>query len=190
MNAKEFAEEMKQTVAGIKANGIEAIKCENIMAYLDEVLNSPEDEPRPIDVERYRADLQNWIEANKYQHENHLELFRSVITAGQNAIKSSFLLNGGAAVALLAFIAHLAEFDPTKISAFAACLVYFAIGAFAVAVISGLTYLSQWWYGSDYGWARKLGFGCNIACILLGIGSYAIFAWGLLAAHRAFLTFG
>ena len=144
MNAKQFATQMKTMIEDIKSKGTAAIYCDNIIAYLNEVQNSPEPEPTPVDFERYKADLQNWIEANKYQHEGNLEMFRSVITSGQGAIKSSLLLNGGAAVALLAFIAHLAELQRDKVSEFASCLLLFAFGVLAIVVTSGCTYLSQW----------------------------------------------
>ena len=189
MDAKQFAAEMKKTIEDVKSQGNAAIFCDNIIAYLDEVLKSPEAEPRPVDIERYKADLQNWIEANKHQHEGSLEMFRSVIVAGQSAIKSSFLLNGGAFVALLAFIAHLAQFDSAKVPTFAACLLYFAFGALAIVVTSGLTYLSQWFYASAYAWAKKAGFGLNIACIVLGIASYGLFAWGLFATYATFVGY-
>ena len=109
MSVKQFAAQMKATIEDIKSKGTAAIYCDNIIAYLNEVQNSPEPEPTLLEIERYKADLQNWIEANKHQHEGNLEMFRSVITAGQGAIKSSFLLNGGAAVAVLAFIAHISQ---------------------------------------------------------------------------------
>src|SRR5205823_6150772 len=144
MSPKQFAAQMKATIEDIKSKGTAAIYCDNLIAYLNEVQNSPEPEPSPLDIERYKADLQNWIEANKYQHEGRLEMFRSVITSGQNAIRSSFLLNGGAAVALLAFIGHLAQFKAERVPEFAACLLPFAYGVLAIAVTSGFTYLSQW----------------------------------------------
>lgn len=189
MNAKQFAAQMKTDIEDIKSKGTAAIYCDNIIAYLNEVENSPEQELTPVDVERYKADLQNWIEANKYQHESNLELFRSVITSGQSAIKSSFLLNGGAAVALLAFIGHLAQFRPEKVSEFGACLMPFAFGVLASAVTSGSTYLSQWLYASPLAWARKAGFAINIICILLAIGSYLLFAYGLFAIYRLLVAY-
>ena len=39
-------------------------------------------------------------------HQNNLEVLRSVITTSIEAYKASLLVNGGAAVALLAFIGH------------------------------------------------------------------------------------
>lgn len=189
MNAKEFAAQMKATIEDIKSKGTAAIYCDNIISYLDEVQKSPEREPTSVDVERYKADLQNWIEANKYQHESHLEMFRSVITSGQGAIKSSFLLNGGAAVAVLAFVGHLAQFRPDKVPGFGACLMPFAFGVLAIAVTSGCTYQSQWLYASPLVWARKTGFGLNILCILLGIASYVLFACGLFAMYRLLVAY-
>ncbi len=189
MNAKQFAAQMKAMIEDIKSKGTAAIYCDNIIAYLTEVQSSPEQDPTPMDFERYKADLQNWIEANKYQHEGNLEMFRSVITSGQNAIKSSFLLNGGAAIALLAFIAHLAEFNAGKVAEFAACLLPFAFGVLTMVVTSGCTYLSQWLLASHRDGTKKAGFGLNILCIFLGIASYGLFTWGLLATYRVFVAY-
>jgi hypothetical protein len=180
---------MKEMIQDIKSKGTAAIYCDNLIAYLTEVENSPEPEPSSVEIERYKADLQNWIESNKYTHEAHLEMFRSVITAGQGAIKSSSLLHGGGAIALLAFIGHLAQFKPEKVAEFGACLLPFAYGVLAIAVISGLTYLSQWLYASPRALAKRAGFVLNLLCIALGLASYGLFAWGLFATYRAFVAY-
>ena len=105
-------------------------------------------------------------------------MFRAVITAGQNAIKTSFLLNGGAAVALLAFIAHMADVKPETVPVFASCMVPFTIGVLIIAVTSGLTYITQWLYQRTSLAGRKAGFWVNILCVVSGIASYLLFAWG------------
>lgn len=189
MSTRQFASQMKSMIEDIKAKGTAAIYCDNLISYLKEIENSPEPEPTAIEIERYRADLQNWIEANKHTHEAQLELFRSVITAGQSAIKSSFLLNGGAAVALLAFIGHLAQFKPAKVAAFGECLLPFSFGVLAIAITSGFTYLSQWFYAGTQPRVHKLGFGFNVACILLGVASYGLFTWGLFATYRVLAAY-
>lgn len=189
MSTKQFAAQMKATIEEIKTKGTVAICCDNLIAYLDEVQNSPEAEPSPIQVEQFKADLQNWIETNKHNHEGRLEMFRSVITSGHSAIKSSFLLNGAAAVAMLAFISHLAQFKAEKVPEFAACLVPFAFGVLAIAVTSGLTYLTQWFYASTWPWARKVGFRINVLCILIGFSSYGFFGWGLFETYRSFIIY-
>jgi hypothetical protein len=189
MSVKQFAAQLKELIEDIKSKGTAAIYCEDLIAYLNKVQNSPEIEPTAVEIERFKAYFQNWVETNKRQHEQQLEMFRSVISSGQGAIKTSFLLNGGAAVALLAFISHLAQFDPVKVATFATCLLPFSLGVMAVAVTSGFTYLSQWFYSSLNPSARTAGFVLNILCILLGLSSYALFAWGLFSTYGQFLSY-
>ena len=185
MSTRQFASQFKALIEDIKSKGTAAIYCDNLIAYLREVENSPEPELTPLEIEKYKADLQNWIGANKSGQEAQLELFRSVIAAGQNAIKSSFLLNGGAAVALLAFIAHLAQFKPSAVARFGDCMLPFTYGVLAITVTAGLTYLSQWLYASPKVKAVQVGFYVNLSCIGLGISSYGLFVWGLLATAAA-----
>jgi hypothetical protein len=187
MSVKNFAEQMKATILYIKSQGTAAIFCDNIVAYLDGVINSPQPAPTVADIERYKAEMQSRIEFNKHTHESNLESFKAVISAGQSAIKASLLLNGGAAVALLTFISHLATIKPEKVSQFAPSIVPFAFGALAIVVTAGLTYLSQWFYASPK--TNKLGFFANIACIALGITSYASFVWGLIRTYCLLINF-
>lgn len=189
MNAKQFAAQMKAIVEDIKAKGVTALYCDNIIAYLDDVQNSPDSEPTPHDIERYKADLQISVEENKHQHESGLEMFRSVFTSGQNAVKSSLLLNGGGAVALLAFIGHLAQFEASKVPVFAACLLPFAFGVLTSTVTSGFTYFTQWFYAYPSVKAQRAGCVFNILSVLLAFTSYGLFTWGLLATYFAFVTY-
>ena len=179
MNVKQFAEELRTAIASVQSNGIKNIQCDNLISYLDKVIQSPNAEPSTGDIEHYRAQLQNL-------NESRLELFRSVITAGQAAIKSSLLLNGGAAIALLAFMGHLTQHTPVKVADFAVCLVLFTLGALVIVIVSGFSYLSQWLYASNYSYTQKWGFFFNIVCILLGILSCALFAWGLIEIYYEF----
>ena len=190
MSAKEFAVQLKNTIQQIKTNGTAAIYCDNLISYLDEVIKSPSPVVTEPELARYKAELELWIEQNKNAHASSLEMFRSVITAGQSAIRSSFLLNGGAAVAVLAFISHLTEKQPDKVAVFADSLIPFVVGVLSITVTSGLTYLSQWFYGAeDRGWKEKTGFWLNVAAIVLGLSSYGFFAWGMCRAYLGFQSF-
>ena len=189
MSGQQFAAQLRDTIQEIKSNGTAAIYCDNLIAYLDDVAKSPTEELSEIDLEKYKADLQLHIEQNKNYHSSQLEMFRSIVSSGQNAIRSSFLLNGGASVALLAFIGHLAAINPDKINVFAYPLVLFVIGVLAMTMTSGFTYLSQWLYGSDNLKSQSWGFGFNILCIVLGISSYLFFIWGMWHAYHAFTSF-
>ena len=143
MSVKHFAAQMQATIAQMKSNGTAAIFCDNLITYLQSVIDSPEIEPTPAAIEKYKAEMQSRNEYNKQVHEGNLEMFRSVITAGQNAIKSSLLLNGGAAVAMLAFIANVARDKTERAAYLAPSIEPFAYGALAIVITSGLTYLGQ-----------------------------------------------
>lgn len=189
MDFKKFVGQFKETVVGIQAKGTDSIPCDTLITYLEEIEKAPDAEPTALQLERNRADLQRWIDSHNHSHERDLEMFRSVISSGQSAIKTTFLLNGGASLAMLAFIGHLAQFNPSKVPEFAACLVPFAYGVLAVALTSGFTYLSQWLYASHLEPARKVGFAFNVLCILIGVSSYGLFAWGMFRAYCSFVTY-
>lgn len=190
MNEKRFAAQLKATIQEIKAKGTAAIYCDNLIAYLDEVENSPSAEPSPADLELYKAQLQLEVERNKNKHASDLEMFKSVILAGQNAIRSSFFLNGGAAVALLAFISKMTETHTDKVALFADCLVPFVLGVLAITITSGLTYLSQWFYADDdQAWKINTGLALNITAILSGLSSYGLFILGMCKAYYGFQAF-
>jgi hypothetical protein len=132
VSAKEFAVQLKNMIQQIKTNGTAAIYCDNLISYLDEVIKSPSPVVSEPELAKYNAELELWIEQNKNAHASSLEMFRSVITAGQSAIRSSFLLNGGAAVALLAFISHLTDKQPHKVAVFADSLIPFVVGVLSI----------------------------------------------------------
>lgn len=189
MSAKEFASQLKQTIVGLKNSGTDAIHCDNLIVYLNEVINSPSPIVTETELEHYKAQLQIMVETEKRNHASDIEMFRSIIQSGQNAVKSSFLLNGGASVAMLAFIGKLTEEQQSKIPEFANSLTIFVIGVLAIAIASGFTYLSQWFYAEDEAWKQKTGLGMNIVSILLGLSSYGFFIWGMCRAYTSFVSF-
>jgi hypothetical protein len=73
-----------------------------------------------------------------------IEELKAVNAAGQSAIKSSMLVNGGGAVALLAFIGHLTTSSETarSIPTFAFPLTIFVLGVWLGGLSAGFTYLT------------------------------------------------
>jgi hypothetical protein len=76
------------------------------------------------------------------------EMFRAGTTTGAETIKAAILINGGAAVAVLAFIGHLVAIHAPSAAVmnFAWPLALFVIGVLASALASGVTYLVHWCY--------------------------------------------
>jgi hypothetical protein len=102
-----------------------------------------------LDSGQAEKDIAALVDADKEmalaKHRGDLELFKSVIQSGESARKSFFLLNGGAAVAVLALIGHLSTSATTaaQVNKFAVPLLFFACGLLFAAMASGGTYLVQ-----------------------------------------------
>jgi hypothetical protein len=190
MTTKSFAAELIDLIRSIKdEQGIHEIRCDSLIAYLEEVINSPEEEITLAQMEKYKAELQVWVKQNEAVQAQNIEMFRSVVLAGQNALKSAFLMNGGATVALLAFLGKLSERHQDKIAVFSSAMVIFVAGVFAITIAAGVTYLSQWLYAYSEPWKRKTGHILNMLAIALNLTSYGCFVWGTLSAYSAFLGF-
>jgi hypothetical protein len=90
------------------------------------------------------------------------------------------LLNGGATIAMLAFIAYLAESRPFSIPVLAPTIMPFAIGTFLSGVIYGGQYLAQHYYArGQTGWGNCI----TLSCIALGVASYVAFFIGILFVY-------
>jgi len=131
-----------------------------------------------IELENHKAEL-----ARKLMRET--ENFKSVILAGQNALKSAMLINGGAVVALLT--TWKAE-SPTLLKLLAAPLLWFVAGVLLDALATGATYVSQLCYALDADSGEKLFkrgqiFHC-LAILLVG-ASYMTFLYGTCLVYSA-----
>ena len=190
MTTKSFATELINTIRSIRdEQAVTEIKCDNLIAYLEEVINSPNEEIDSTHMEKYKAELQLWIKQNEAVQASNLEMFRTVISAGQNALKTAFLMNGGATVAILAFLGKLSDQHQDKIAIFSSSLIVFVVGVLVITVASGSTYLSQWFYAGSKSWKQQTGFWFNILAIVLGLASYGLFIWGAIRAYKAFIGF-
>ena len=109
-----------------------------------------------------------------------LKQYATDTEAGLSAIKSAMLLNGGGAIAMLAFIAYLAESRPFSISVLAPTIMPFAFGAFLSGLLYGGQYLALHYYGrGQTNWGNRIA----LACIALGLASYLAFFIGILLVY-------
>lgn len=100
-----------------------------------------------------------------------VEGFRVVTQAAKEAIKSATLINGGAAVALLAFLGGT-EKDSALVSGIAGAMMIFTLGVLLAAVAAGGMYCTQWCYEQEK-W-EKWGNRFRLGSILLVGGSYIL----------------
>lgn len=188
MDGKQFARQMKELINDVKNKGITSINCDNLIAYLNDVESTPNAELSAPNLEKYKAELQKWVDDNKRSHDELIELFRSVVVFGQGAIKSLFLLNAGAVVVLLTFITHLERGD---VAYFAGCIYPFAKGVLFAALLALCAYISQFLYAyRDDETLRRFAAFFHILCVALAAISLYLFWEGFTLTAAAFEVYG
>lgn len=185
LKAVELANNLRSALEQARSQGSETVAIDQLLTYLAQVeddveISSP-------DLERYKTQLAQAIETNRQIHQSNIESFKAAVTSGQSAIRSLFLLNGGAAIAILAFLGHLTQHHPDRLPTFAWTLLPFTVGVFATATVSGLTYLSQVFFARNE--TEKYGFAFQFACVGVGVSSLVCFAIGMRRAYDAFVAF-
>jgi len=111
-----------------------------------------------------------------------IEQIRTVNSAGDAALRAVLLINGGAAVALLGFLAHLVAKDATSsIRTFSFALLYFGAGVFLTALAKCFKYNALYADGWFKFWNR--------ACVVCATFGLAGFLGGLLHSFFAFANY-
>lgn len=91
-------------------------------------------------LDQHELDVKAWEADNTTE----TELMKAAGTAGQVAMKSAILINGGAAVAMLAFIGHvLSSKVNIDIKILAKSMSFFTFGVVLGAIATGTTYFTQ-----------------------------------------------
>lgn len=106
MDAQKVIAEIKKSLIQVRQSGRSNVTVEAFEKYLDSL--GPEvSKSEEIDVKLVEfAHERNLAHYNAVQAHNR-EMLRSVISYGQAALKSTLLINGGAAAALLPFIGNI-----------------------------------------------------------------------------------
>jgi len=172
MSTQSRLESLKEEVRVVKNSG-QSINPEALLNALQDILDQTGSERELLLAEHtYRLD---------HARETSLEMFRSVITTGQSALKATMLLNGGAAVAMLAFVGKLVEHDSTFSTELGQAVLWFAFGALASVMATGTTYLGQLFYAGEDGWMIRVAKSAHALTVFLVIASLAFFGAGAWA---------
>ena len=143
-------------------------------------------------------------------------LTKATIMIGQNALKMALIINGGAGVAMLAFLGGIASKGVNINCDLTASLFCFSIGVLLSAASNGAAYLSQSFYSASFNKSmkkilddmnngkatsqstdeceagkkdKKWGDCLCIAAILFAIACYVLFAVGIIYARSGLLLF-
>ena len=121
------------------------------MAERDNV-DQPEKQAEDLEYRKWIYELKR--EDAKRAHDLHLASIESItkfaVENGNLAIRMAMLINGGAALSLLAFIGSVAKdhIGDNKLLPVAASLTWFALGVFASAFAMGFAYLTNSLYAA------------------------------------------
>jgi len=142
----------------------------------------------PLELEKFRSDLAGSLAYQEHVHSWNLESFKQVIALGQSTLKSIMLINGGAAVALLAFLGNLLSKSSSSVGLlpFAGSMRIFVMGVFLSAVAYALTYFSQLFYNGVKPWQQRTGLALHVLTSVAGAASLGVFLWGANCAYHGF----
>lgn len=177
MDAGLLIRKFREEVAGVKAMGRKTVRVVALERYLDvleaEVSSSGEIDDGAWEAAERAADREDWRAATMARVE-------SSGRAGQAALNTAIMINGGASVAVLAFMGSVVPLGVSA-AAFASALTVFCVGVFCGAAATGLVYLAEINYFSR----EKLAGILNKASIATVSASYLLFVIGGVAAGVA-----
>ena len=115
--------------------------------------------------------------------------FAFVASSAESALKSAFLVNGGGAVALLAFFGQATQHAnlSAAVSGLAASLLVLVVGTALAGVATGLSFLALYGYfmRRSRSWFGKAARSITALNIVLILTSYACFVAAGTIAYRA-----
>ncbi|QUP53192.1 hypothetical protein GO998_05140 [Ralstonia syzygii] len=198
MKATEAIQQIQADIANAKEGGTQQILVANLEVYLATVLEKARAEESAAGAEKIdqaNHQLEVWKAQLSASTNHSIEMFKAVIEAGQTALKSAIVINGGAAAALLAFAGNaitkgqVLAGDPL-LSQIGIGLALFVTGLGCAGLASGMRYLAQFAY-SEFHYNRKrvrmraAGTVVNWLSITLGAASFGCFFFGGYSTYAA-----
>lgn len=180
METKEVIAKIKADLADVKTQGKSSVAIEALERYLANL-----DKDAVDSLELRKLEYQRTLAHYDAQAKSDVEMFKSVIAAGKEALTATLLINGGAVVALLGFLG--AVMSKSDWEAFGLRLTIpllsFGSGVLFGALGFGVRYCSQFFYAVQY---RKIGNLFNALSSLLAIAAYSVFGYGVFVTYSAF----
>ncbi|MCH7501417.1 MAG: hypothetical protein IH886_15700 [Nitrospinae bacterium] len=181
MDTKDLFKIMEEDLQSAKQDGVENIPIQNLEKWIVELKKLDEETKNSSltqsQLEEYKTKRAGWLEDLKAHHQLTLELIKTELQLGHTALKTSILINGGAAVALLAFIGQVWNKKDSiiNIQGITEPLTCFVYGVFCAGIAFGFGYISQIFYNK---FKRKWGLSFHVLAFLLGLSSFIFFLLG------------
>ena len=192
MNGKEIINNIRNAVNDAKQQNQDVISVDALHNYLNALENeiSETDESNnrqhEASLTEYRAENERNIAHYNAQQLHAIEMFRSIINYGTVVLKSAILINGGAAVALLAFIGNIwtKGITPTSVVPLTSSIAYFSFGVLSATIGTATSYFTQYYYGTEH---QRAGVVFHYLTVFFVVGSYILFSLGSLGTYESFV---
>ncbi|EIV9530877.1 hypothetical protein MBN47_005262 [Klebsiella aerogenes] len=194
MNSHELLEQIKHDVSAAKNDAMDSIPIDNLLNYLSEIDVSEDVERNEVALEGIKHSNSTQLEVLKIENIFQIESFKAAINIGANACKTFLIMNGGAAIALLAFLGNIWNKSSTPDAAYAVAgaLFLFCIGVVLSGVCAGLSYFSQAFFVSSelgkHKYRLRCGHAMNALACICGAGSIIVFAYGAYTAYISMIA--
>lgn len=182
MDTNETLDKIKKFLHSLQEEGHAVLNIEAINEYISALQKDSS-----VSVEFQKLQHQSSLAQYDAKIKADLEMFKSVINAGKEALNATLLINGGAAVACLSFLgAMLSKCGSESLGLkFTVPLAAFGFGVLAGALGFGMRYFTQFFYARLF---NKIGRIFNFGSIFLAACSYVLFGYGVYSAYLAFFT--
>jgi hypothetical protein len=182
VEAREVIDDLETALAEVKAQNKDTVAVSALEKYLDELRTDAS-----VSIETRKLEYQRTLAHYDAQTKHAIEMFRSVIESGKEALNAVVLINGGAAVALFGFLgATLSKGFPATLGvALTVPLLAFGSGVLCGALGFGARYCSQAAYSGN---KRKAGLAFTFVSIGFAIAAYSVFGYGVYKTYTAFLA--
>lgn len=185
---------LRAQVGSARQSGLSEVSLDSLSKLIDILDKDNQSSPDGVErsqeaLERFKSVLGDWQNNNQRNHETRLEMLRATIATSHLAIKSALLINGGAAVAFLAFLGTAwSRFSSTAVKMLlGGALEYFTWGVVLTGIGAAIAYICQAAFGGELGrHGDKIAEPLRYSAILSVLGSYFLFYLGCSSAITAF----
>ena len=198
MNAIEVIDEIQRAIEEVNVIGRKTIRVTALEQYLVQLksdlspslLTNTQSSitDRHFTLAHYSAECEASLAQFSAEHELGLEHAKVVSQAGNFALKSAILINGGASVALLAFLGKLwgsATVHKALVMNMPMVLLLFVFGVLSSAVAAGLNYLAASFGKQETKGRFHVFNGLTIGFVIV---SYIVFGIGGFLGYSAFVA--
>jgi hypothetical protein len=187
-NARDLIEVLRGALDKMKSEGHTAVPIAGLESFLSTAQEKLQNETvsvPPEVIEHAKMVHAANLAAYEAQTASSRELFKSVIDMSKVTVTSLILINGGSAVALLAFVGQLASAEQPRmpIASFAAPLAAFVVGVGTAAFFGAFILVTQKLYAQRW---IKCAVLTSWASVAIGLSSFAAFGVGSCFAYRVF----